>query len=284
MCKSLKNANIACSSTSSRAFTSSRLHLIMNDLYHMFVEKSSSFDLQRHQMRSFFSKIHDKCNLKSNCDFIQSRITLYFHAIILFAFKSIKFEAFASAHVSMKHSTRTSSSRISRFSFSMRLSFSTFSRLFFVCRHCQKRFVIYWFIDWVTSNVSKVENNEIFMRMRYWRFAFLHSTLKKYWFSWDHYFEKISMLFVCFVHSLFLVIVDRFEKALQIVVCFVLLFHYDRDLFLWFRFDLTRLIIVSIFYYFLRLQSSDKYEKKKMTVQFQESVLYVQLFRKKEAD
>ena len=44
-----------------------------------------------------------------------------------------------------------------------------------------------------------------------------------------------------------------------------LLFNeYDRNLFLlWLRLDLTRLIIVFIFYYSLRLQSLDKYEKKR---------------------
>ena len=143
MCKFSKNANVVCSFTSSRIFTS-RFYFIVNDLLHMFAEKSNSFDLQRHQMRSFFSKIHDKCNFKNNCDLIQNRITSYFHAMISSAFKSIKFETFASTHVSMKHSIRTSFSRIFRFfSSSMRFSFSTFSRFSFVCKHCQKRFVTY---------------------------------------------------------------------------------------------------------------------------------------------
>ena len=144
MCKFSKNASVACSSVSSRASTSSRLYLTVNDLYHMFVEKSNSFDLQRHQMRSFSSKIHDKCSFKNNCDLIQTRITSYFHATISSAFKTIKFEAFSAMHASIKQSIRISSSRISRFfSFSIRFHFSTFSRSFSVCRHCQKRFVIY---------------------------------------------------------------------------------------------------------------------------------------------
>ena len=148
MCKFSKNANVACSSASSRTFTSSRSYLIVNDLFHMFAEKSNSFDLQRHRMSSFSSRDFDKCSFANKCDFIQSRITSYFYAMISFAFKSIKFETFASIHVSMKHSTRTSSSRIFRFfSSSMRSSFSTFSRFFLVCRHCQERFVIYRFID-----------------------------------------------------------------------------------------------------------------------------------------
>ena len=97
------------------------------------------------------------------------------------------------------------------------------------------------------------------------------------------------MFVCCFVRSFFLLIVDRFEKTknyccccfnefdvslsrfffdlkkLKIVICFVLLFNkYNRNLFLlWFRLDLTRLIIVFIFYYFLKFQSFDKYEKKK---------------------
>ena len=198
MCKSLKNANVACSFISSRTFTSSKFYLIVNDLFRMFVEKPNSFDLQSNQNKSLFSRSFGKCSFKSKCDLIQSRITLYFHAMILFASKSIKFETFASIHVSMKHSIRTSLSRIFRFfSSSMRFFFSAFSRSSFVCKHCQRRFVIYRFIDWVMSSVSRVENNEISMEMRYWNFVSLRSTLRKYWFSWDHYFEKVSMLFVC---------------------------------------------------------------------------------------
>ena len=222
MCKMLKNANIVCSFTSSRTFTSSRFYLIVNDLYHMFVEKSSFFDLQRHQMRFSFSKIVDKNNCKS--DFIQTRITSYFHAMILSVFKSIKFEAFASIHVSIKHSIRMSFSRIFRFfSSSMRFFLSKISRSFFVCKHCQERFVIYWFIDWIMSNVSKIENNEILMKQRYWSFVSFRSILKKYWFF---YLEKIitlrkstCCLFVLFAHLL-LLIVDRFEKTKSCCCCF----------------------------------------------------------------
>ena len=204
MCKFSENANTVCSSTSSRISTSSRLYLIVNDLYRMFAEKSSSFDLQRHQMRFSFSKIIDKSNCKF--DFIQSRITSYFNAMILFVFKSIKFEAFSAMHASIKQSIRISFSRIFRFfSSSIRIFFSTFSRSFSVCKHCQRRFVIYWFIDWVMPNVSKVENNEIFMKQRYWSFASSRSTLKKYWLF---YFEKVITL-----------------KKLEHVVClFVVLF------------------------------------------------------------
>ena len=202
MCKSLKNANIVCSSISSRTSSSKhqdiriqKFYLIVNDLFRMFVEKSKSFDLQRHQMRSSFSRDFDKCNSKNNCksNFIQNRITLYFHAIILSVFKSIKFEIFSTTHVSMKQSIRTSFFMfrfISRF-VSMRISFSTFFRFFFVCKHCQERFVIYWFIDWLMRTVSKIENNKIFMRQRYWSFASFRSTLKEYWFF---YLEKIITL------------------------------------------------------------------------------------------
>ena len=226
MCKSLKNANIVCSFISSRNSSSKhqniriqKFYLIVNDLYHMFVEKSNFFNLQRHQMRFSFSKIVDKNNCKFN--FIQTRITLYFNATISSVFKTIKFETFLATYVSIKQSNCKSSSRIFRFfSFSMRISFSTFSRFFFVCKHCQKRFVIYRLIDWIMSNVSKIENNEISMRMRYWNFVSFHSILRKYWFF---YFEKITTLkklehvvclFVLFVFF-FLLIVDRswFEKT-----------------------------------------------------------------------
>ena len=224
----LKKFAICCSFVSFisfRTFASSKFYLIVNDLYRMFVEKSNSFDLQRHRMSSFFSKNFDKCNRKCNFankyDFIQNRITSYFHAMISFVFKSIKFETFASTHDSIKQSIRTSFflfRLISRF-VSMRFSFSTFSRSFFVCKHCQKRSIIYWFIDWVTLNVSKTENNEIFMKQRYWNFVSSRFILKKYWFL----FEKVIILkkltcclFVCcFVRSSFLLFVDRswFEKV-----------------------------------------------------------------------
>ena len=226
MCKSLKNANIVCSFISFRTFTSSKLYFIVNNLFHIFVEKSNSFDLQRHRMRSFFSKIYNKCNFKNNYDFIQNRITLYFHATISSVFKSIKFETFASIHVSIKYSIRISFSRIFRFFFfSIRFFFSTFSRSFFVCKHCQKRFVIYWFIDWIMSNVSKIENNEIFMKMRYWRFVFFFILFWKsidFFTFWNHYFEKINMLFfVLFVHFI-LLIVDRsnLKKHKNCCCCF----------------------------------------------------------------
>ena len=148
MCKSLKNARIACSSISSRTFLSKhqdiqKLYLIVNDLFRMFVEKSKSFDLQSNQKKSLSSRSFDKCSFKNKCDLIQTRITSYFNAMTLSAFKSIKFEAFSAAYVSIKQSTRTSSflfRSTSRFS-SMRSHFSTFFNSTSVCRHCQERSV-----------------------------------------------------------------------------------------------------------------------------------------------
>ena len=223
MCKFSKNANTF-------RISASRLYFIVNDLFRMFVEKSNSFDLQRHQMRSFSSRDFDKCNFKNNCDFIQSRITLYFNATISSVSKTIKFETFASIHVSMKYSTRTSFSRTFRFSCSMRSFFSTFSRLFSVCRHCQRRSIIYWFIDWITSNVSKIENNEIFMKMRYWRFALLRSALKKYWFSRNHYFEKVNMLFVCLLLCSFFFSINRWSIMIWKNIKVVVLMRFDVSL------------------------------------------------------
>ena len=253
MCKSLKNANIVCSSISSRIFTSSRFYLIVNDLFRMFVEKSSSFDLQTCQNKSLFSRSFDKCNFKNKCDFIQNRITSYFHATISFASKSIKFETFESTHVRESFSRHFSIFHSISF-ISRSFRFSRIFRSFSVCRHCQKRFVIYWFIDWVKRNVSKIENNEIFMRMRYWRFASLHSVLRKYWFLLEKVIilkKSTCCLFVCFARSFSLWIVDRFEKIKSccMLCLFVLLFdEYDRNLsLLWLRLDLTRLIIVSFF-------------------------------------
>ena len=225
----LKKSTIICSFAS---FTSSRIsiskhqnirksYFIMNDLIRMFVEKSNSFDLQQHQIRSLFSRDFDKCNFANKCDFIQNRITSYFHATISSVSKSIKFETFESTHVRENVSRQFSISRWFSISFiffsfrfvSMRFFFSTFSRSFFVCKHCQERSVIYRFIDWVMSNVSKIENNEIFMKQRYWNFVSFRSTLKEYWSFWNHYFEKVNMLFVCFDRSFSLIIVDRFEET-----------------------------------------------------------------------
>ena len=98
MCKFMKNVNIVCSFISFRTFISSKFYLIVNDFYRMFVEKSNSFDLQRHQMRSFFFRDFDKCNFANKYNFIQNRITLYFYAMITFVFKSIKFEIFLTMH------------------------------------------------------------------------------------------------------------------------------------------------------------------------------------------
>ena len=142
MCKFLKNVNIICSSISFRTFILSKFYLIVNDLYHMFVEKSNSFDLQRHRIRSFFSRDFDKCNFVNKCNFIQNRITSYFHAMILFVSKSIKFEIFKSTHIREIVSRQFSISQHS-ISFIFFFRFSRIFRLFFVCKHCQKRFVIY---------------------------------------------------------------------------------------------------------------------------------------------
>ena len=76
-----KNANIVYSFISFRIFILSKFYLIMNDFYRMFVKKSNSFNLQRYQMRSFFSKNFDKCNrdnnFKNKYKFIQNRIMLW---------------------------------------------------------------------------------------------------------------------------------------------------------------------------------------------------------------
>ena len=136
MCKSLKNTNIVCSSISFRIFTS-RFYFIVNNLFRMFVKKSNSFNLRRHQMRSFFSRDFDKCNLVNKCDFIQSRITLYFYTTISSVSKSIKFEIFESTHVRENVSRQFSISRwfsILFIFFSCR--FSRIFRSFSVCKHC----------------------------------------------------------------------------------------------------------------------------------------------------
>ena len=235
MCKFSKNANVVCSSTSSRILSSKhqdiqKFYFIVNDLIRMFVEKSNSFDLQRHQMRSFSFRDFDKCNFANKCNFIQNRITSYFHAMITFAFKSIKFETFESTHVRENFSRQFSIFHSTSF-ISFFFRFSKISRFFFVCRHCQERFVIYRFIDWVVSNVSKVENNEISMRMRYWNFVFFHSALKKYWL----FLEKVIALkklehVVCLLFCSFILSVNRWSiwknfKKLLYALFICLLFH-----------------------------------------------------------
>ena len=69
-----------------------------NDLYRMFLEKSKSMSLQQHQMRACSSRNSDEYNFENNDRFIRIRITSYFNATTLFAFKSIKFEIFRFTH------------------------------------------------------------------------------------------------------------------------------------------------------------------------------------------
>ncbi|KAG7005483.1 hypothetical protein G7Y79_00019g046630 [Physcia stellaris] len=185
--KSLKNANIACSSISPRT-PAPKLYLIVNDLFHMFAEKSSPFGLQRHQMRFLSPRGPGKCSLASKCGPIQSRITSYFHAAASPASKSAKSEASGPTHARGSVSRQFSVSRWpsasptsfpSRFA-SVRPSFSAFSRSSPVCRHCQGRFVTYWSTGWATPNASRVGNNEIPMGQRYWSFAPPRPTLGEY--------------------------------------------------------------------------------------------------------
>ena len=173
MCNILKKSTVNYSLASLISFwilTSSRFYLIVNDLFRIFVEKSNSFDLQRHQMRSFSSKIHIKCNFKSNCDFIQSFITSYFHAIISFAFKSI-FQIDQIWSICINSCSRNLFASffdlVLDFIYFFSFRFSKMSRRFSVCKHCQWRFVIYWFISWVMSNVSTIENKKIFMKVHF---------------------------------------------------------------------------------------------------------------------
>ena len=184
MCKSLKNARIACSSISSRTSTSSRSYLTVNDLFRMFAEKSKSLDLQSRQNKSLSSRSFDKCNFKSRFELIQIRITSYFNATISSVFISIKFEAFASTHA------REILSRQFAISFSISSTstslfrFSKISRSTFVCRNCQERSVTHWSNKWIKSSASRVENNEISMRIHSLtirRFARFRSTLEEYW-------------------------------------------------------------------------------------------------------
>ena len=176
-------------------------------------------------MRVIFSKISDKYNFANKCNFIQNNITLYFHAMITFVFKSIKFETFAFTHVRENVFRQFSIFHFISFT-SFFFRFLKIFRSFSVCKHCQKRFVIYWFIDWVTSNVTKIENNKIFMKMRYWRFVFFRFVLKKYWFF---YFEKVIILkkstcclFVCclFVHFFYQSLIDHDLKKHKSCCCF----------------------------------------------------------------
>ena len=92
------------------------------------------------------------------------------------------------------------------------------------------------------------------------------------------------MLFVCCLF-VYLFSVNRWSiwKKLKIVVCFVYSFIVSRickNLFLWFRFDLTRLIIV-FFLLFLKLNRSINTKKKNTMMTIQSYWFTVQLLEKK---
>ena len=136
--------------------TFTKLYLIIIDFFNMFVEKFMKTKLFSSQNSSFSSNIFV---------FRQARIIFYFLSI--FVSKSTKFEIFTTMHVSMKQSTRATSSRFSFrssfFSFSTRFSFSTTFYFSFVCWHCQASLVIY-----LHSNecLRVAEKTEISVRRR----------------------------------------------------------------------------------------------------------------------
>ena len=197
MCKPMEKPAVTCppaSLTPLRTPTSKhqgiqKPYLTVNDLFRMFAGKPSPFGLQRHQMRSFSPRGPGKCSPASKCGPIQSRITSYFHAATSPASKSAKSEASGPTHARGSVPRQFSVSRWpsasptsfpSRFA-SVRPSFSAFSRPPPVCRHCQGRSATYRPTGWAMPSASRVENNEIPMGMRYWRFAPLHPALGEYW-------------------------------------------------------------------------------------------------------
>ena len=93
---------------------------------------------------------------------------------ILFVFKTIKFEIFRIYTCSRKSFAQILDFD-SRFSIFESFSFNS------ICKRYQKHFVIYLFSNWFTSIVSKIENNEILMKI---------SFLKEYW------FEKVTKIVV----------------------------------------------------------------------------------------
>ena len=217
MCNTLKKSAVNCSlvsSTSSRISVSTRLYLIVNDLFRMFVEKSKSFDLQSRQNKSSFLQKFDKCNSR-NFELIQNRISSYFNAMISFAFKSIKFETFESTHVN-ENVSRQFAISLSILSISTSFfRFSKISRFSSICKHCQERSVTRRINNWFMSSVSKIENNEISMRVHSLtikRFARFRSTLREYWFLLEKVItlrELACCLFVCLFYSFSLSIVNR---------------------------------------------------------------------------
>ena len=136
--------------------TSSKSYLIIEDLHRMFVEKDIRAKLFINQNNLFSSNVFVSR---------QTRIIFYF----LFVFKlskSTKFEIFTSMHVSMKQSTRASSSRSlfrSSFYFSSTFFFSTIFYFSFVCWRCQTSLIIYLHNNKCFHVVEKVE---ISMRRR----------------------------------------------------------------------------------------------------------------------
>ena len=235
VCKSLENASIACSSTPSRTPSSKpqgiqnqKPYLTVNDLYRMFAEKSSPFDLQSRQNKSLSLQNSDKCSSRSS-EPIQSRITSYFNATVSSASKSAKFEAFGPTHA-REILSRQSSASVSSTSFPLR--FSKVSHPSPVCRHCQERFAIYWPISWVMSTASRVGNAEILMKIRFSsRFARSRPTLGEYWPLLEEVttLRKLACcLFVCFIRSLFLLLIvylvilwESIDLRELKVICFI---------------------------------------------------------------
>ena len=106
-----------CKQVTSSFFSSSQKnYFIVNDFYRMFVERTYKIRLLRSQIDKFFSSIFNNSNLfifkifSSRVSFIsifiQTRITLYFNFIDLFAVKSLNNEIFIIIHNSIKFSAR----------------------------------------------------------------------------------------------------------------------------------------------------------------------------------
>ena len=117
---------------------------------------------------------------------------------------------FALRHISLRRSyllSKRSNSKFSKFThareslsrkFSIHFSIHVFrfSKIFHsisICKRCQEHLVIYLSSNWFTSIASKIENNEIFMKI---------SFLKKYW------SEKVTKV-ICFRILLSEKILDR---------------------------------------------------------------------------
>ena len=216
----------------------SKSHLIVNDLYRMFFEKSKSMSLQQHQLRSCSSRNSKNAISKT---VISNLISYKFTLRHISTRRSHLFSKRSNSKSSKSTHARENLSR--KFSISIHVSrFSKISHFISICKRCQKHFVIYLLNSWLASIASRIESSEIFMRI---------SILKKYW------FEKVTKI-VCFSNFSFVEeILDRVYLLFQLSS--FALFSFRKDVMIWESLTCCcfscLLILVTLLYLVLRWEN-----------------------------